>query len=34
METKDWIEIAAMAMFYVFGRWNGYEHAKKKYRGF
>ena len=34
METKDWIEVVAFVFFYMMGRWNGYEQAKKKYRGY
>lgn len=34
MTTHDWIQIIILLLFYLFGRWNGYVAAKKKYRGF
>jgi len=32
--TVDYLQIAAYVMFYLLGMWNGWDKARKKYRGY
>ena len=34
MTTDNLITGILLGLFYAYGRYNGYQHAKKKYRGF